>query len=216
MALTVTPPSEYSAAYNPVIVTATSDVRDDFTIGSVKEFDSITSNNGFVQIGFLFDHNLLQGDYVLITDAPGAESIQGVALVTSVPADDIIVINKPFTTGLSANGELYKYISNYSCLTKFYVYYSTAPSTAVLVATKTLKPKFSGGYCVFYIDLAGLIQSYNYVAAGTTNVLSSDLYELTEAVQVNKKSFVKYGFECFEAFDNPVGGVPVYEEEVIA
>jgi hypothetical protein len=101
-------------------------------------------------------------------------------------------------------------------LTKFYIYYSTAPSTAVLVATKTLKPKFSGGYCVFYIDLAGLIQSYNYVAAGTTNVLSSDLYELTDAVQVDKKSFVKYGFECFEAFDNPVGGVPVYEEEVVA
>ena len=218
MALTVTPPSEYSAAYNPVIVTATSDVRDDFTIGGLMEVTAITSASGYAQItinnigSFVF----LKGDYVLLTSLPGSESIEGVALITSVIDIDNFVINKPFVTGLSSNGALYKYISNYSCLTKFYVYYSTAPSTAVLVATKTLKPKFSGGYCVFYIDLSGLIQSYNYVGAGTTNVLSSDLYELTDAVQVDKKSFVKYGFECFEAFDNPVGGVPVYEEEVIA
>lgn len=216
MALTITPPSEYSAAYNPVVVTAVSDVRDDFTTGAVKEFDSITSNNGFVQIGFLFDHNLLQGDYVLITDAPGAKSIQGVALVTSVPATDIVVINKPFTTGLSANGELYKFISNYGMLLKFYVYITTAPSTAVLVATKTLKPKFSGGFCVFYADLAGMIQSYNYEGTDSDDVLSSDLYLLTDAVQVDEKSFVKYGFECFEAFDNPVGGEPVYQQEVTA
>jgi hypothetical protein len=47
-------------------------------------------------------------------------------------------------------------------------------------------------------------------------VLSSDLYLLTEAVQVDEKSFVKYGFECFEAFDNPVGGEPVYQQEVTA
>ena len=216
MALTVTPPSEYSAAYNPIIVTAQSDVRDDFTIGSNIDINAITSASGFVQITTDTPHGLLQGDYILITSAPGVTSLEGVALITSVVDADNIVINKPFSTGISSAGALYKYISNYSCLTKFYVYYSTAPSTPVLVATKTLKPKFSGGYCVFYIDLAGLIQSYNYVAAGTTNVLSSDLYELTEAVQVNKKSFVKYGFECFEAFDNPVGGVPVYEEEVIA
>jgi hypothetical protein len=101
-------------------------------------------------------------------------------------------------------------------LLKFYVYITTAPSTAVLVATKTLKPKFLSGYCVFYSDLSGLIQSYNYEGTTTDDVLSSDLYVATEAVQVDKKSFVKYGFECFEAFDNPVGGTPVYQQEVVA
>lgn len=216
MALTITPPAEYAPAYNPIIVTAVSDVRVDFTTGAVKEFDSITSNNGFVQIDFLFDHNLLQGDYILITSAPGAEAIEGVALVTSIIDSDSLIINKPFTTGLSANGELFKYISNYSMLLKFYIYVTAAPTTAVLVATKTLKPKFLNGFCVFYSDLAPLIQSYNYAGLNADDVMSSDLYEGTEAVQVNTKSFVKYGFECFEAFDNAVGGEPVYTQEATA
>jgi hypothetical protein len=216
MALTVTPPSEYSAAYNPVIVTAQSDVRDDFTTGASFGIDVVTSSSGYAQLTLDSPHTFLKGDYVLITSAPGAEDLEGVALITSVPDSDNIVINKPFVTGLSSSGTVYKYISNYSCLTKFYVYYSAAPSTAVLVATKTLKPKFESGYCVFYIDLAGMIQSYNYDAAGAANVLSSDLYEATDAVQVDEKSFVKYGFECFEAFDNPVGGSPVYQQEVTA
>jgi hypothetical protein len=218
MALTVTSPSEYSAAYNPVIVQAVSDVRDDFTIGDIMVVTDISSSSGFAKItidnigSFVF----LQGDYVLLTSLPGSESIEGVALITSVIDIDNFVINKPFITGLSSNGSLYKYISNYSMLLKFYVYITTAPSTAVLVATKTLKPKFLSGYCVFYSDLSGLIQSYNYEGTTTDDVLSSDLYVATEAVQVDKKSFVKYGFECFEAFDNPVGGTPVYQQEVVA
>lgn len=217
MALTITPPDEYSAAYNPVIVTATSDVRDDFTTGSADDIDSITSNGGFVQLTLGSGSNTyLQGDYVLITSAPGVEELEGVALITQVVATDVYVINKAFTTGLSATGQLFKYISNYSCLLKFYTYVTSAPSTAVLRATKTLKPKFEGGFCVFFIDLANLIQSYNYEGAGPDDVLSSDLYEATEAVQVNEKSFVKYGFECFEAFDNPVGGTPEYQQEVTA
>ena len=216
MALTVTSPSEYSAAYNPVIVQAVSDVRDDFTIGASIGMDVVASASGFVQITTDAPHGLLQGDYILITSAPGVTTLEGVALITSVVDSDNIIINKPFTTGISSAGTLYKYISNYSMLLKFYVYITTAPSTAVLVATKTLKPKFSGGYCVFYSDLSGLIQSYNYEGRGSDDVLSSDLYLLTDAVQVDEKSFVKYGFETFEAFDNPVGGTPVYEEEVVA
>ena len=216
MALTITPPSEYSAAYNPVVVTATSDVRDDFTTGSSYAIDTVTSASGFAQLTLDSPHTFLQGDFVLITSAPGAEYLEGVSLVTSVPDTDNIVINKPFLTNVSSGGLIYKYISNYGMLLKFYVYVTTAPSTEVLVATKTLKPKFSGGFCVFYADLSGLIQSYNYEGTDSDDVLSSDLYEATEAVQVNEKSFVHYGFECFEAFDNPVGGEPVYQQEVTA
>lgn len=216
MALTVTSPSEYSAAYNPVIVQAVSDVRDDFTIGASIGVDVVASASGFVQITTDAPHGLLQGDYILISSAPGVTSLEGVALITSVVDSDNIIINKPFLTGISSAGTLYKYISNYSMLLKFYVYITTAPSTAVLVATKTLKPKFASGFCVFYSDLSGLIQSYNYEGTTTDDVLSSDLYEATEAVQVDEKSFVKYGFECFEAFDNPVGGQPVYQQEVVA
>lgn len=216
MALTITPPAEYAPAYNPVIVTAQSDVRDDFTTGASIGIDVVSSSNGFAQLTTGAPHGLLRGDYILITSAPGATDLVGVALITSVPDSDNIVIDRPFVTGLSSSGTLYKYISNYTCLLKFYIYVSSAPSTTVLVATKSLKPKFEAGYCVFYIDLSGLIKSYNYEGLEQGDVLSSDLYEGTEAVQVNEKSFVKYGFECFEAFDNPVGGSPVYQQEVVA
>lgn len=216
MTLVVTPPAEYSAAYNPVIVTAQSDVRDNFTTGSPIEITSVTSNGGFTQLLMDSPPALLQGDYILITSAPGAEYLEGVSLIIRVIDTDNIVINKPFVTGLSASGTVYKYISNYTCLVKFYIYVSAAPSTAVLVATKSLKPKFESGYCKFYIDLSGLIKSYNYKGLSPSDILSSDLYTTTDPVQINEKSFVKYGFECFEAFDNPVGGEPVYQQEVEA
>lgn len=213
MALTVTSPQEYSAAYNPVIVKAQSDVRDDFTIGAAKTVTVVTSASGFASLTFSANHGLIKGDYILITSAPDASSILGIALVTSVPTLTSLVINKAFSTGISSNGTAYKYISNYSCLTKFFVYYSSAPLVAVQVASKTLKPKFENGFCVFYIDLAGLIQSYNFEGDGVDDVLSSDIYVGGGGIQVNEKSFVKYGFECFEAFDNPVGGIPSYVEE---
>lgn len=216
MALTITPPAEYSAAYNPLIVTAVSDVREDFTTSGSFGIDVITSNGGFAQLTTDAPTGLLQGDFILITSAPGVESIEGVALITSIVDTDNFIINKPFTTGLSVAGTAFKYISNYSMLLKFYIYVSAAPSTAVLVATKLLKPKFNAGFCVFYSDLAALVQSYNYKGLEAGDVLSSDLYEASEAVQVNEKSFVKYGFECFEAFDNPVGGEPVFTQEATA
>ena len=217
MALTITAPDEYSAAYNPIVVEAVSTVRDDFTTGMEDTIDSITSNSGFVQLTLGSGSNTyLKGDYMLITSAPGAETLEGVALITEVVTTDVYVINKAFTTGLSAVGAVYKYISNYSMLLKFYIYVTSAPSTAVLVATKTLKPKFSGGFCVFNADLSGLIQSYNYEGTDPDDVMNSDIYIGAGALQINNKSFVKYGFECFEAFDNPVGGTPVYEQEVEA
>lgn len=216
MALTITPPAEYAAAYNPLVITATSDVRDDFTTGASFGIDMVTSSGGFVQITSDAPTGLLQGDFILITSAPGIDSLVGVALITNIVDTDNFVINKPFTTGLSAAGTAFKYISNYSMLLKFYIYVTSAPTTAVLVATKLLKPKFVGGFCVFYSDLAPLIQAYNYAGLEAGDVLSSDLYEATEAVQVDEKSFVKYGFECFEAFDNPVGGEPVFTQEATA
>ena len=219
MALTITPPADKLPAYNPILIDAVSDVRDDFTVEGVVPITSVTAaTGGFAQLGFdnVSSVILLQGDYLLITSAPGAEYLLGVSLITSVIDSDTVIINKPFFTNVSSDGASYKYISNYSALLKFYVYVTTAPSTALLVATKTLRPRFESGVCVFNIDLAGLIQSYNFAGIGASDVLGSDIYAGAGAVQTDNKSFVKYGYELFEAFDNPVGGQPVYQQEVTA
>lgn len=212
MALTITDATNYAPAYNPIVVRAVSDVRDDFTIGSAKTITVVTNNLGYVQLTFSGAHGLVKGDFVLITSAPGTEEIETVGGVTSVLTATSLVTNIPYVTGLSSNGTAYKYIRNYSCVVQFYVYTSDAPSTAKFAATKTVRPAFSGGFCVFNIDLAGLVQSHNYEAYGASNVLSSDLYLANDTVQNNRKSYVKYGYELFEASDSPIGGEAQYVE----
>lgn len=206
MALTITHATNYAPAYNPVVVSAVSTVRDDFTLGLAKTVTVVTNTLGYVQLTFSANHNLVKGDFVLITSAPGTEGIETVGYVTSVPTATSLVTNIPYITGLSSNGTAYKYIKNYSCVVRFYVYTVDAPSTAKLAATKIVRPKFVGGFCQFDIDLAGLIQSYNYEGFTPSDVLSSDLYTANNILQNNRKSFVKYGYELFEASDSPIGG----------
>lgn len=215
MSLTITPPPGYTAGFNPIIVHATSNVRENYTIGDVlgDAIDAITSNNGYAQLTFISDHFLLKGDYILITSAPGSEGLEGIALVTQIINDSNIVINRPFITGLSDQGFAYKYLNNYNAISRFYIYVNANPTTPLLVSTKTLKPKFVDGFCEFEIDMSGLVKEYNFVAHKPEEVLWGDLYPLDGlGLQVDKKSFIKWGYELFEAFDNPVGGLPQYEE----
>lgn len=212
MALTITHATNYAPAYNPVVVSAVSTVRDDFTLGSAKTITVVTNTSGYVQLTFSASHGLIKGDFILITSAPGTEAIETVGYITSVPTATSIVTNIPYVTGLSSNGTAYKYIKNYSCIVRFYVYTSDAPSTEKLAATKIVRPKFAGGFCKFDIDLSGLIQSYNYEGFTPSDVLSSDLYDSGVLLQYNRKSFVKYGYELFEASDSPIGGEAEYVE----
>ncbi len=217
MALTITAPDRLTPAYNPVIILATSDVRSDYTIGSIDDIDTITSNAGFVQLALGSGGNTyLKGDYILIVNAPGAEYLLGVALITKVVSLDTYVINKPFVTGLTSTGQLYKYLNNYSAYLKFYVYTEDAPSTAKFAGDKILKPKFEGGFCKFIIDMAGMIKDFNYDDFTPSEVLKYDLIPANQYTFVNKKSFVIWGYELTEAFDNAVGGNPVFESDIDA
>lgn len=212
MALTITYPNAITPAFNPVLITATSTVRDDYTIGSAKTITSITQSGGFCVLNFSAGHSLLKGDFVLITSAPGSEEIIGVGLVTQIIDSNSLKINIPFVASLTSNGTAYKYIANYSCVVDLYVYYNSAPSTAVYIGQKIQKPKFVGGFCYFEIDVASIIKSYNFKQSGSSEVLSWDLYEYaTTGLQINTKSFVKWGVELAEGFDNPSGGVPEWQ-----
>lgn len=216
MALTITYPNRVTPAYNPILIEAISDVTRDFTIGIAKGFDTVSSANGFCRLDFLFDHNLQSGDYILITSAPGAEQVEGVALVTSIIDSDSLVINKPFTTGLSALGEAFKYLNNYNAYVKIYVYTEDAPTTPKFVGDKTLKAKFEGGFCKFVIDMASIVRGFNWDAYAPNEVLKWDLIPSGSTHFVNKKSFVHWGVEISEAFDNPAGGTPQYEQDIEA
>jgi len=212
MALTITDAPDYAPAYNPVTVSAVSTVRDDFTLGSAKTITVVTNTLGYVQLTFSAAHNLVKGDFILITSAPGTEGIETVGYVTSVPTATSLVTNIPYITGLSSNGTAFKYIKNYSCIVKFYIYIASAPSTALLAATKLVRPQFVAGFCNFDIDLSGLIQSYNYSGFTASDVLGSDLYLASDTLQKNRQSFVKYGYELFEASDSPIGGEAEFVE----
>ena len=212
MALTITYPDAITPAFNPVLIEATSNVRDDYTIGSAKTITSITQSGGFAVLNFSASHSLLKGDFILITSAPGSSSIVGVALVTQVIDADSVKINVPFVASLTSNGTAYKYISNYTCIVDLYVYYNSAPTTAVYVTQIIQKPKFVSGFCFFQIDVASIIKSFNFNSSGSSEVLKWDLYDATTTgLQINKKSFVKWGVELFEGFDNPSGGVPEWQ-----
>lgn len=218
MALTVTSPAEITAAYNPIIVSAVSDVRDDLTIGANKPFDEISNGGGYVQITFLLGaHGLLKGDFISIKTAPGAEYLIGVWLVTKIVDSETIVINLKYNGTPSDTCSSYKYLNNYNALLLFYVYQKSSPSTAIKAASKTYKPRFKNGFCYFEADMQDLVKAFNYELYSAAEVLSSDLYILPgNDVQDNTRSFVKWGFEMFEGFDNPVGGVPQYQDEIIA
>lgn len=219
MALTITYPDAITPAHNPIIISAQSDVTKDFTIGGGLDFVDLANEGGFVKITFDYPVDLLKGDYIFIPkgNALGAEYIEGVSLITKKISTDTYVINKAFNTNIVSSGQAYKFYNNYTCFVKFYAYFSDDPTQEVYVASKTLTPKFVGGYCYFEIDVAPLVKAYNYEDNNVAEVLSWDLLPIgTEALQINTRSFVKWGVEIFEAFDNPAGGTPEYQQEVTA
>ena len=216
MALTITYPDRVTAAFNPILIEAVSDVSDLYTIGADKVIFNITSVSGFCNLEFDAAHSLQQGDYILITDAPGAEYLEGVALVTRIVDSDTLIINKPFSTGLYSDATAFKYLNNYGAYVKIYVYTSDAPSTAKLVGDLTAKPKFEGGFCKFIINMASVVKDYNWNAFTIADTLKWDLIPSGSTTFVNKKSFVHWGVEIAEAFDNPAGGLPTYEQDIDA
>lgn len=212
--LTPTYPQTYSPAYNPILLTLVSDVRNDGTIGAAKTIDNITNNNGFAEINFTTNHGLVKGDFILITLAPDADYLLGKFLVIEVPDSDTIVINLPYQTDITANGTAYEYYNNYTAIIYTYIYVDAAPTTPNLVVTTTLVPKknLTTGFLFFEADLSSTLVNFNYEGLNASDVLGSDLYPLDSnpVAQINKKSFVKYHVEFAEAYDNPVNGSAEY------
>lgn len=213
MTLVATYPPKFSAAYFPMILRLDSDVRDDFTTGSNKSISSVTNNLGFAQLQFSGAHSLLQGDYLLITSAPSRLNLLGVSLVKKIINGNTIVINKPFTGPISSSGISFKYINNYNAVVRVYV--NTQTQDDNLVAIRTIKPRFEGGFCVFECDLSSILQGYSYEGNDVRDVLDKDLYpaDSNPFPQYNNRSYAEYYTEHAEAFDNPVGGDPVYNPQ---
>lgn len=218
MSLTPTYPDTIAPAYNPIILTLVSDITNLSTQGAVKTITSVTNNGGYAQLNFSAAHGLVKGDFVLITVAPDAPGLLGVGLITELTDADSVVINKPFVNNISANGNAFKYISNYSAVIYTYVYIDDNPILPNLVSTNTIIPKknLSTGFLYFEIDLAPILNKFNYEGFAADDVMSSDLYPLDSnpVAQINKKSFVKYHVEFAEAYDNPIGGDPGYVEQL--
>jgi hypothetical protein len=217
MSLTPTYPPTFSPAYKPIILTLTSDVRNDGSTGSSKTITAVNNENGFAELNFSAPHLLLKGDFVLITAAPGATYLLGVAKVISVSSSTQVVINTAFITGLSSNGTVYKYLSNYTAIINTYIYVESAPTTPQLVSQNTVIPRknLTSGFLYFEIDVSAIIKSYNYEGLNADDVLSSDLYPLDSnpVAQLNNKSFVKFHNSFAEAYDNPVGGEAEYQPQ---
>lgn len=217
MSLTPTYPPTFNAAYNPIILTLTSDVRNDGSQGSAKTISSASNENGFAELIFTAPHSLLKGDYILITSAPGADYLLGVSKVISITSSTELVINKAFITGISSNGTVYKYLNNYTAIVNTYIYVEAAPTTPELISSNTIIPRknITTGFLYFEFDVSSIIKSYNYEGLGIDDILSSDLYPLDSnpVAQLNNKSFVKFHNDFAEAFDNPVGGEAEYQPQ---
>jgi hypothetical protein len=218
MALTITPPAEYTAAYNPIIIEAVSDVRDNFTFGAAKTVSSVSSTaSGYINLNFSAAHSLLKGDFVLLSAMPGLEELEGgVFLIIAVVDTDTVTISKRYTTGLSASGTGYKYIKNYNAFLKFYIYTKDAPGTEKYVANKTLKPGFKNGYCFFRIDVSDLVRLHTYKENSANAVMpGKDFFPINDSIdlQVNEDSFLVWGYIVTEGFDNPAGGLPTYDQD---
>jgi hypothetical protein len=218
MALTITAPEDTTAAYNPIIIQAVSDVRDNFTFGAAKTISSVSSSStGYINLNFSAAHGLLKGDYVWISSAPGLETLEDkFYLILAVVDSDTVTIAQRFNSGLTSNGTAYKYIKNYNAFLKFYVYTADAPTTPKYAANKNIKPTFEAGYCVFNVDVSDLVRQFTYKSYTAADVLPGvDFWPIgaTDDVRVNESSFVKWGYELSEGFDNPLGGVPVYDAD---
>ena len=215
MSLTlVTQPAIQSAVYNPITYLFSSDVRDDYTIGSQLSVGAgnITNTNGYVTF-FSAAHGLLQGDFILVTDQANLSNLLGVVYITQLIDVNTFVTNIPFTITNSASVFFYLYYNNYNSVIRIFGYFDCIADYGLL-AKIVLKPFFDGGFCNFYIDISDVLKDFNSDCNTAAGGISADLYPLTSTLtlQNNEQSFLKFYISYAEGFDNPVNNDAKYIE----
>jgi hypothetical protein len=215
MSLTInTEPNSYTAVYNPIIFEFDSDVASDFTIGAEKESETTSNYNGYIQIfNGSTAHGLLVGDFIKISQDGGITGLEGIYIVTKIIDNDNFVINAPYTIAPTGQVWYYKYLKNYNAVIRVFAY-NLCDANYKLIAKLTLKPRFIGGYCKFYIDVADILKDFNNECNTADDVISSDLFPLISApiIQTNNNSFLSFYISYAEGFDNPISGDAEYIE----
>jgi hypothetical protein len=215
MSLTIsTEPNSSTAVYNPIVFEFDSDVTSDFTIGAEIESETTTNYNGYVQIfNSSAGHGLLQGDFIKISQNGGISALSGIWIVTKIIDTETFVINAPYTIAPTSPVWYFKYIKNYNAVIRVFAY-NLCDANYKLVAKLTLKPRFVGGFCKFYIDVADILKDFNNECNTADDVISSDLFPLISApiIQTNNNSFLSFYISYAEGFDNPISGDAEYIE----
>lgn len=215
MSLTIsTEPSLYTGVYNPIIFEFDSDVTSDFTIGGEIEAENFYNTNGYCTIfNGSASHGLLVGDFVKISQDGGISGLQGIWIVTQIIDSENFVINAPYTIAPTSPVFYYKYLKNYNAVIRVFAY-NLCDADYNLIAKLTLKPRFVGGYCQFYIDIADILKDFNNECNTADDVISGDLFPLLAPpiIQANNNSFLKFYISYAEGFDNPISGEAEYIE----
>jgi hypothetical protein len=214
MSLTInTEPNSSTAVYNPIEFVFDSDVRSDFTIGSEIEAEDIFNYNGYVQIYSLTPHGLLQGDFIKVSQGGDIPGLEAIWVITKIIDANNIVINAPYTLYPESVVFYFKYIKNYNAVIRVFAY-NLCDANYKLVAKLTLKPRFVGGFCKFYIDVADILKDFNNECNTADDVISGDLFPLVSApiIQTNNNSFLSFYISYAEGFDNPISGDAEYIE----
>jgi hypothetical protein len=215
MSLTInTEPNSSTAVYNPIEFVFDSDVASDFTIGAEIESETTSNYNGYIQIfNGTTAHGLLQGDFIKISQDGGLAGLAGIWIVTNIPDPNTFVINAPYTIAPTGQVWYYKYLKNYNAVIRVFAY-NLCDANYKLIAKLTLKPRFVGGYCKFYIDVADILKDFNNECNTADDVISSDLFPLISApiIQTNNNSFLSFYISYAEGFDNPISGDAEYIE----
>ena len=214
MSLTISvEPNSSTAVYNPIVFEFDSDVRSDYTIGDETRATSVINYNGYVQLFVGTGHSLLQGDFVKISQDGGITGLEGIYSVTKIIDDANFVINAPYTIAPTSDVFYFKYIKNYNAVIRVFAY-NLCDASYKLIAKLTLKPRFVGGFCKFYIDVADILKDFNNECNTADDVISGDLFPLISApiIQTNNNSFLKFYISYAEGFDNPISGDAEYIE----
>ena len=215
MSLTISvEPNSSTAVYNPIVFEFDSDVASDFTIGGEIESETTTNNNGYVQIfNSSAGHGLLQGDFIKISQNGGISSLSGIWIVTKIIDTETFVINAPYTIAPTSPVWYFKYLKNYNAVIRVFAY-NLCDASYKLIAKLTLKPRFVGGFCKFYIDVADILKDFNNECNTADDVISGDLFPLISApiIQTNNNSFLSFYISYAEGFDNPISGDAEYIE----
>jgi hypothetical protein len=215
MSLTIsTEPSSYTAVYNPIIFEFDSDVTSDFTIGAETEVEVISNYNGYIQIfSSLALHGLLQGDFIKISQDGGITGLEGIYIVTKIIDTETFVINAPYTIAPTGQVFYFKYLKNYNAVIRVFAY-NLCDNSYKLIAKLTLKPRFVGGFCKFYIDVSDILKDFNNECNTADDVISGDLFPLVSVpiIQTNNNSFLSFYISYAEGFDNPISGDAEYIE----